>query len=75
MVKKILNPETGRMVNLTGKIGQKVLSQHGGGDGQNRRVEDARAAYIAARQRRQQERKQQAKSDKYKNKKGNMLEK
>ena len=33
MVKKILNPETGRMVNLTGKIGQKVLSQYGGGDG------------------------------------------
>ena len=30
MVKKILNPETGRMVNLTGKIGQKVFSQHGG---------------------------------------------
>ena len=25
MVKKILNPETGRMVNLTGKIGQKVF--------------------------------------------------
>ena len=31
MVKKIRNPETGRMVNLTGKIGQKVLSQRGGG--------------------------------------------
>ena len=29
--KKILNPETGRMVNLTGKIGQKVLSQRAGG--------------------------------------------
>lgn len=31
IVKKIRNPETGRMVNLTGKIGQKVLSQRGGG--------------------------------------------
>ena len=30
MVKKIRNPETGRMVNVTGKIGQKVLSQRGG---------------------------------------------
>ena len=37
MVKKIRNPETGRMVNVTGKIGQKVLSQRGGSKDKRRK--------------------------------------
>ena len=53
MVKKILNPETGRMVNLTGKIGQKVLSQHGGGKPLSPRSRDRENQQRAARERKQ----------------------
>ena len=42
MVKKIRNPETGRMVNVTGKIGQKVLSQRGGGKDKRRKSANRR---------------------------------
>jgi len=31
MVKKVVNPETGRKVNLGGRVGQRILSQYGGG--------------------------------------------
>ena len=42
MVKKIRNPETGRMVNVTGKIGQKVLSQRGGSKDKRRKSANRR---------------------------------
>lgn len=42
MVKKIRNPETGRMVNVTGKIGQKVLLQRGGSKDKKRKSANRR---------------------------------
>lgn len=53
MVKKIRNPETGRMVNVNGKIGQKVLSQYGGGKPLSSRSRDRENQQRAARERKQ----------------------
>lgn len=50
MVKKIRNPETGRMVNVNGKIGQRVLSQYGGGKPLSSRSRDRENQQRAARE-------------------------